>query len=733
MHARFWGIAIIFMVAVGLYSPSMATLPNKGVTPLPSLSPYEISPILAQTNTRPFREVIYAYFGDNLPLAIAKTKALQQQERPVGEVASFLLGELYLKQADQGEEEAIPQAMVSFQKAIADYPRSKHVPFGYLKIGGIYARQKLFYEAIGHFNRVLDRTSQDRFTRQAQMEIAHAYRAWGKWPDAKAAYETLLRIRPLDRDTKSEAMLGYADALYQGGLFDRARQYYQVAASVDPSYRFRDPISLFQFGEAAYRTQQWAQAKKLLLDFYNIHPKHPLAPVAALRAHALFQAREKAQPVALAAPSLPPLMDETLNGLDVKPEEKETDELFNLAQILLSVESLKACTKETLSDPKAAKITTDLFLNDDSVPCAMPLAKQAFLPALELSDPYRHEIRTHAMLLLENNPPSTTSQGVLLEAVNELQKYKEIAAIVEIEAAMLVNLPAFSPYRYKIQNGLNDALTHQLGDIQDPMTVITIYHTYGPAFTKDMLEGEPGFIIAMSHAKAGLLSPAAELLRPIADNYKHPLSDEALFQLGQVFSQLGDDENARAAFEQYQRRSRVGRHRALSHLGEIYFRQGEIERAIALYQDWLRKNPNDPNRKAVYLELANVHRFRNDFDKEIQTYLQWIEDDPHGEGLPHLKLADAYFQAGQYQKAVESYRLIVHNPKEEREAVEWAQLRLAMTYEQLGAYDQGKRLFRAILQTGKDPLIKRMAETHLNASPEEASLLSALSTLENRL
>ncbi len=733
MHRRFWGIAII-LVAVGLYTPSMAAIPNKGpVTPLPSLSPYEISPILAQTNTLPFREVIYAYFEGNLPLAITKTKALQEKERPVAEVASFLLGELYLKQADRGEEEGIPQAMASFQKAIADYPRSKHVPFGYLKIGKIYARQRLFYEAIGNFNRVLDHTSQDQFTRQAQMEIGHAYRAWGKWPNAKTAYETLLHIRPLDRDTKSQALLGYADALYQAGLFERARQYYQAAAAMDPSYRSRDPISLFQFGEAAYRTQQWVQARRLLLDFYNIHPNHSLAPVAAVRAHALYQANKKAQPVALAAPSLPPLIDETLNGLDVQSEENKADELFNLAQLLLSVEALKACTQETLSDPKAAKATSDLFLNDDSVPCAMPLAKQAFLPTLELSDPYRHKIRTHAMLLLEGNPPSTTSQGVLLEAVDELQKYKEIASIIEIEAAMLVNLPPFSPYRNKIQNGLNDALAHQLGDIQNPMTVITLYHTYGPAFTQDMLEGEAGFIIAMSHVKVGLLSPAAELLRPIADNYKHPVSDEALFQLGEVFARLGDDENARLAFEQYQRRSRTGRHRALSHLGEIFFRQGEIEKAIALYQNWLRQNPNDPNRHAVYLELANVHRFRNDFDKEIQTYLQWIEDDPHAEGLPHLKLADAYFQAGQYEKAVESYRLIIHNPREERMAIEWAQLRLAMTYEQLGAYDQGKRLFKAILQTGKDPLIKRMAETHLNASSEEAALLSALSTLENRL
>ena len=554
---------------------------------------------------------------------------------------------------------------------------------------------------------------QDFIPRDSILEKANTFRALGEWPSAKKAYETGLKgsLSPAD---KGAALFGYADTLYQMGQFQKSYLRYKDAAPLDSSYRYKDPTSLFQFGEAAYQSGNLSHAKTVFLDFYNIHPKHPLAPLALLRAHTLFMdGKQQETPAMLSAPPIPSPMDEALNALISRPVDSDAGELFNAGRILLSVTALKGCAQQVTSSDK----TDGLFLKDESIPCSLPLAQQAFLPTPTLSDSHRQDIRVNALLLLERQAPSTTSQGVLIEAVEQLKKYKEIKSIVEIDAALLMHLPPFSPYRKRIQMELDDMVSHQMAKIEDPMTVITLYHTYAPAFTGKMMQQEPGFIIAMHHIKMGLLSPAVTLLRPIADNNKAHFSNEALYQLGQIALQLEEHEQAKQILEEYQRRlRRRGGARAASDLGDLYFREGNIDKAIQQYQQGLPGNVNHPDHDKIALKLAEAHRFRNDYDNEIKVYLKWIERNPEGSNLPYMKLADAYFQSGQYAEAVDSYQWILHNQKEEREVMEWAQLRLAMAYELLGMHDEGKRLFKSLLRTAQDPLIKKMAEENLVSS-----------------
>jgi tetratricopeptide (TPR) repeat protein len=115
--------------------------------------------------------------------------------------------------------------------------------------------------------------------------------------------------------------------------------------------------------------------------------------------------------------------------------------------------------------------------------------------------------------------------------------------------------------------------------------------------------------------------------------------------------------------------------------------------------------------------MADVHRFRNDFESEIKVYLRWITENPDAPDLPYLRLADAYVQSSQHRRGIETYQEIIHDPRRARGEIEWAQLRQAIAYEQLGDFNQGDKLYNMLLQTAKNPLIRKMADEHLHMIP----------------
>ncbi len=695
----------IFIATFCLYTPANSQATNFKSKISLSAPFFSRSPISIEADPV-FKEVSKAYRLGDFAKSITETNRLKGQPGPVAEIAAYLLGDLYLKQVEEGEEEAIPQAMVSFQNAVLAYPKSEFFPFGQVRVGEIYLRQKLYYEALGSFERVVSRPVEDRFTLSARMGMARTYQSWGKWKEAQAAYNSIPPGLLLPEEQVTIA-LNTADILYQMGQFEEAYQHYKRAAFRYPDYRFKDPSAFFQFSESAYRARHFSEALNLFLSFYNIHPKDPFAPVALLRASKLLkmEAEDGEGPfLTFATPHFPSIND-TLNRLASESKQAPSSESFHLRRILLSLETLQACPQNVLSNQKDTG-----HLSADS--CRIPLSEEAFRPAPSNRDLHQG-IRTHAIDLLSKPSPSITSQGVLLEAIYQLKQDHRIAEVIEIQSALLVNLPLSSPYRQEIQRSLHGTIVNQFGDLSDPLAVISLFHTYPTVFTKEMLSGPVGFVIAMSHVKTGLLAKAAELFPPIIKNFKHPLSNEARYQLGVVLLQLGEDEKAQQVLEQYQSRA-PNRLEVSEYLGDLYFKQGEAKKAISAYQHGLYHHPNDPNRTRIYLKLSEVYRYLNDFDNEIAVYLKWIKQGPPD--LPYMRLADTYFKAGRYKEAIRSYQSVINNAEEGVAGKEWAQLRLAMSYELMGEKGKGKQLFHDIAQKAKDPLIKQMAEEKVSAS-----------------
>ncbi|MEK7286218.1 MAG: tetratricopeptide repeat protein [Nitrospirota bacterium] len=679
----------------------------KPIKPLEKKKPKQAGPVfsrlMSEKNEAAMREPLKAYRAGNLDLAIKKAKKLLKGDRYNAEVAAYFIGDFYEKQYDAGEKTALAFAMTSLQEAVKKYPYSELATFGYYRVGEIYTRQKLYYEAIGSFQKIVDDGIDEAFMLRAKIGIAKVYQAWGRWYEAKEQYDQLLRsVPPMPAEERAIVLFGYADTVYQMGQFNEALSAYKKLAVADPTYRYKNQLALFQYGEAAFRAQQFNDAKAALLDFYNIYPKDSLAAVALVRIETIINLEKKSKPhIVIVTPNIPSVSD-TLHRYAVSAGRiSKDDPAFNLGRILLAMNALKKCRQTIPPSPKKG-------LKAPSS-CDPTLEQEAFHVPSKTNMTLEEKIKTDVLDYLTHIPPSTTAQGIILEAIYQLKKDQNVEKVIEMEAMLLVNLPSMSPYRKEVQETLHETITTQFKTINDPGKVVTLFHSYPEAFTKEMLRTEIGYMIAMSHVKTGLYSKAIHLLKPISENFRFPLWEEALYQKGKSLVAIGDYGNAQQALEMYQRIS-LDREKAYADLGDLHFKRGDVTQTITAYEKWLSHFTKDSNRPDIFLKLSEAYRYRSDYDNEIKVYARWIGEGVGKLDLPSMRLADTYFQMGEHKKAISSYRAILENKKGGEKEMEWARLRLATSYELTGQDAEGRKYFKNISQDTKNGLIRELAK-----------------------
>ncbi len=674
----------------------------------------DLSPYMTASDEATLREALKAYRANNFAGAISETKRLLKQgEGEVPEVAAYFLGEFYLKQADAGgDKEALPNAVTAFQNAVDDYPKSNRTTYGQFRLAEVYIRRGFYHEALGNFKRLIDRGYDDEFTIKAKIGRAKTYQAWGRWSEAKSSFLKVLNEETgLSAEEKTIVLLGNADSLYQMGQFEAAYQGYKMVAGSTPEYRFSDSASLFQFGEAAYRSHHVEDAKSPFFYFYNIYPNHPLASVALLRIKTILAmekalvASQKKLKVTLITPKIASIDDNLKRMAQEAIRASDKDPIANLGKILLALETIQNCLK-----------TVPLKIADakERLACNRPLAEEAFYPKSKLRLGLREGIKADALDLLKHGAPSTTAQGVLLEAIYHFKKYKDIEAVVEIETTLLMSLPGNSPYRKEVEDTLHETIVNELGLIREPEKIVTLYYSYPVAFTKEMLRSEIGYTIAMSHINTGLLTKGIALLQPVSENFRYPLWKEALYQIGKANLALGEYGEAQNVLEKYQRIS-TDKEKASADLGHLHFKRGDAPRAVLAYERWLSHFPKHHDRADVYLKLSEAYRYQNNFEKEIKVYDRWIAGEKTGLDVPLMRHADTHFQLGQYDKAISSYKAIVENKYGGEKEMEWAKLRLATSYDLAGQAKEGEKYFESLSRKKKNTLIKQIAIEKTNA------------------
>ncbi len=621
----------------------------------------EIFSIIPEKLMTAFKPITDAYLNEDLERAITETKRLMRQEGEVGEVAAFLLGDLYLKQGGDGNKEAILRSIDALEEAIKKYPATENAAKTVLRQGRFYLDQKRYFAALDHF-RLL--TQYPRYAASAQVGIAQAFQGMGEWAKVVDAYLQFAMLHPSLEDQKIATFV-YADALYQLGQFEEAYRQYKDAASRVPDYYLNNPQSVFQYGESAYRTGAASEAAILYTIFYENHAKGQGAHLPVVLARLANKAR-----IDGAAERTRMLSDAVYNMKRDDPGVRE-------GKIILSTGRLAA-----LSCPD---------------PCSSEKVDQSL----------KHIEKESSRIFLEAAPPSITTQGAIVDWLIELQRTSHFDIAEEVHLKFLATLPLNSPFRATVESLLIQTILDHFESLEDPKKIVDLYRRFQRPFTPQKMAGKDGLKIANSYLKIGRLSEALHLFRPIAANVQSPESEEALYQVGLLLAQLGSYERAQDVLEEYRDRY-PKQHAILTDLGEIYYRQGELQWAINTYQEWLRHNPQDPHRKQIYQKIADTYRAMKDVPNEIKTYQEWIKDIPGGSEHPYMELADAHYQQQQYKEAIESYRLALKF-EEKQKNKDWASLRLAASYQALGQKEEREKIVQELRKNAKDPLIKQIA------------------------
>jgi len=613
-----------------------------------------------------FQLIIDAKSPENIKGAISRTIALKGQKGHVAETAAFLLGDLYKRQWEQGNEKALDQALVAYGQAIRAYTNSENASKALLKKGDIYFYKKLYPEALGNYNRVLSQGPSNPYALSAHVRMARSFQKWERWHDGLQLIDksTNLSFNPEQQDALTSVR---AECLYQMGRFEEAYQAYQLLFKTDRSHTV-SPGDLAAYGEVAYRTGHYrgieGEVMAILKKSYDTDPREPSAPLALARFGFLSKL-----------------------GGDTEAAETAANLVYAGMANVPNVKTGKIIVS-----------TANLVVLKCPDPCKSGLA-----------DINLKQLEKVSKSLLLDVPFTVTAQGAILDGLTQMQRYKRYEMAEDVYTLMIAALPSssFSPYTFYTKNKLNQLVFEHFDTLKKAKPIVALHRRFWRTFEHRM-NGEAGLKIAKGYLKQGDLSTALNLLAPVAKNKLSPASEEALHELALLRARLGEYQAAEHAMIEYRIRYPEN-HAILLELGDIYARQELYEPAAVAYEEWLDSNPDDKKRDRIYEKLTRAYRGRQDVGNQVRIYEAWIKEDPDKPQRLYMPLADLYYQQQRHKDAIRYFELALRFEKKQKE-IDWALLRLSTSYVSDKQPEKAKAILQKLTKQAKNKLIKQMAE-----------------------
>ncbi len=650
----------------------------------------------------PFIEVMAAYNNRNYAKSLEELEILLPDLPPGGpssETAAFLSGDLHFKLGAGGDKPHLRQSIVAFQRAIQSFPQSDNAVRGFLRLGLVNTRLKLYPEAMASYHRILSYHPKSVYAGLAQIEIATLLQIQGKLADAEAAYKKAATYK-LSPSQSNALLMGQGDVRYRMQAFEDAYKSYSQALKNRSTQREGARLwggaaqSLFQYGDASYQTRHYPEAREAFLLFFNLYGSDPLAPVAF-----------------------------TLAGEALRHEGKEKDaqKVYNLVKTVdknspgAQMARLLTMVGEMMVDECHAVSPKGAATKKPQAPvhCLTEGEEETARQEKSLSE-IANQARTVIKNQIKGQSPSFMMSEILLEAANIHRRRGAYEPALEIQSKLLNLLPKeTTPFQNKLISAMGETISSAVQEaaiLQDHLKVVKLFYTYPAAFTPKMLTGEIGMVVANSLTKIGLLPTAIELYEPVSVSVANPFAQEALIQLARVLIRQGDYLRAKDKLKQflsrYPKSARVPEVRAT--LGETFEQLGEKETAILEYQSWLKQYPRHPYKRSVAMRLAKHYQNKGEFKKEVDLYRQLMRESPQETSLLAMNTAEAYYRLKDYRKAIEFYEGALKSGATGSEA-DWAQLQLANSFKALGRRDEGKVVYTRLEQQTGSVLMKHLA------------------------
>jgi tetratricopeptide (TPR) repeat protein len=572
-----------------------------------------------------------------------------------------------------------PEAIHLYKTLLRDYPQSANARRAEWRLADLYLEQGWLQEAQSLYEQAMAHSLHLPFDgERALLGLGYTFMAMRKWSEAEHALMNL-RKRSSHDHLLRQATLGLAHTVYAQRRFTDAQTFFDLSYRRWPETFRLDPLAIRRYALTQAALHHDASARELMLLFYNLYPRHDYAPTALL--HVADSLAATAQPsraelfYALVVSHYPSSVQDTLAGMRVAA---------------LRAERMKPAGDNWVG------LTVDAIMHETPVPDQTDKLYRAMLEAIasrHVDTPLGSEALFHL--------------GKHYEQANDMGR----ATLTYKEAALRIGkendrwpLSASERLASLLKPWIEAAVNSH-----DDLTVVSLFHRHGPNAEQQYAHSPLLVEIADAHRRLGFLPEAGRLYQRLTKTKEPVLLESTLVGLGNTYLDQQDAPAARKVLERYRFQFQAGRYEpeVLHLLVTAMRREGDLEGLLRLCRQWLIHHPQDRERPAMYLQLAETLGQMEKFSDSALAYEEAFKAGAVRSLDTIMVYADTLSRLNRHEQAIAAYREALDMKPAARHA-EWMHLQTARHWTALKQYE---RATVALAEVGEaeDPLINRFA------------------------
>ena len=608
------------------------------------------------------------------------------------EKAYFLLAKSIEQLHSETPSEHFSVIKSHYEDAIYRFPASIFVPDALLSVGNLCLKVKSDNEAIGYFNLVIEKKTDDIARVKAMIQKGNLLFQKGKYAEALSVYERIIQNYS-DSFAVTEAEIGAAKALFEMNSFEKSINLLtRLTQRPENIYRYPD-ISLY-LGYNYYQKKDYAGARKNLFRYYNIRPDSETCPLVlskigdSYRAEGLMNAATKIYQLVL---TRSPQTEGALISLTRLAEEQQSGELKIAEGILAPIN----ITGEAIASPQniyEEVIRESIGKNNNSPMVEYALLKLAVIYRKEKSNGKSLDILKD---LLEKYPLSK----LLPEIIYALSDTFEAVLEDEGEEEYIKILNIYQKQQEPVQR------------LAPPRTFIAVAKAYQRLGLEDMA--------AELFLKADALLPAG----------KKP--EELLFYLGKYYFEKGQNERGLEKINSLVILYPAGEYSAKAYhvKGGAFQKNKEYTQAIEMFSQALKSRPKTEDRinilvdKARALMSSGLNEEGLAAARDAEQSLTEGPEQNQSLYLNYQRVGDLYLDLGRPEEALSLLNTALSIEKNEKNNIK-LKFSIARCYEAMNKKSDYIPLYNQLAGLD-DPLWSLVAKEKLEAIDFEEALRKA--------
>jgi len=608
------------------------------------------------------------------------------------EKAYFLLAKSIEQLHSETPSEHFSVIKSHYEDAIFRFPESIFVPDALLSVGNLFLKVKSDNEAIGYFNLVIEKKTDDIARVKAMIQKGNLLFQKGKYAEALFVYERIIQNYS-GSFAVTEAEIGAAKALFEMNSFEKSINLLtRLTQKPENIYRYPD-ISLY-LGYNYYQKKDYAESRKNLFRYYNIRPDSETCPLVlskigdSYRAEGLTDAAKKIYQLVL---TRFPQTEGALISLTRLAEEQQSGEQKIMEGIPIPIN----ITGEAIASPQniyEEVIRESIGKNNNS-----PMVEYALL---KLAVIYRKE----------------KSNGKSLDILKDLlEKYPQSKLLPEIIYAL---------------SDTFEAVLEDRGE-EEYIKILNIYQKQQEPVQR---LAPPTTFIAVARAcqRLGLEDMAAELfLKADALLPAGKKPEELLFYLGKYYFEKGQSERGLEKINSLVTLYPAGEYSAKAYhvKGGAFQKNKENTQAIEMFSQALKSRPKTEDRinilvdKARALMSSGLNEESLAAARDAEQSLSEGPEQNQSLYLNYQRVGDLYLDLGRPAEALSLLNMALSIEKNEKNSIK-LKFSIARCYEAMNKKSDYIPLYTQLAGLD-DPLWSLVAKEKLEAIDFEAALKKA--------